>query len=359
MSTELALSPEGALPSEECWKAVEAHDARADGKFVYAVRSTGIYCRPSCSSKRPAREQVRFYASPQSAERAGFRACRRCRPQEAARQAQAVQSVCTYIQEHLEETLDLKTLGEQAGMSPAHLQRIFKRMLGLTPKEYADACRMERFKKHVKEGEPITEAMFEAGYRSSSRLYERAAAQLGMTPGVYRKGGKGMRIGYTIADCPLGRLLVAATEKGLCAVSLGETDACLEALLKAEYPAANLARDDEGLTRWIESVQGYWQGEPFSRDLPLDVQATAFQWRVWTQLQVIPYGSAVSYGQVAKALGQPGAARAVARACASNPVALVIPCHRVVREGGALGGYRWGLARKQALLEHEKATSDA
>ena len=357
MSMELALAPEDSLPSEACWKAVEAHDARADGKFVYAVRSTGIYCRPSCPSKRPAREQVRFYASPQGAEREGFRACRRCRPQEAARQAQAIQSVCAYIQEHLEETLDLKTLGAQAGMSPAHLQKTFKRMLGITPREYADACRLERFKARVKEGEPIAGAMFEAGYSSSSRLYERAAAQLGMTPGAYRKGGKGMCIGYTIADCPLGRLLVAATEKGLCAVSIGETDAGLEATLKEEYPAASLAREDEALARWIEAVRGYWNGDPPGRALPLDMQATAFQWRVWTQLQAIPYGSAVSYGQVAKALGQPSAVRAVARACATNPVALVIPCHRVVREDGTLGGYRWGLARKQALLEHEKATS--
>ncbi|HLV79681.1 MAG TPA: bifunctional DNA-binding transcriptional regulator/O6-methylguanine-DNA methyltransferase Ada [Chthonomonadaceae bacterium] len=357
MSIETTLSQDSFLPSEECWMAVEAHDARADGKFVYAVRSTGIYCRPSCPSKRPAREQVRFYASPQSAERAGFRACRRCRPQEAARQALAVETVCVYIQEHLEEALDLKTLGAHVEMSPAHLQRVFKQRLGLTPREYADACRLERFKARVKEGEPITGALFEAGYSSSSRLYERAATRLGMTPGAYRKGGKGMRIGYTITDCPLGRLLVAATEKGLCAVSIGETDAGLEAMLKEEYPAASLARDEAALASWIQAVQGYWNGDLSGGDLPLDVQATAFQWRVWRQLQAIPFGSAVSYGQVARALGEPNAVRAVAQACAANRVALVIPCHRVVRENGAPGGYRWGLARKQALLEHEKATA--
>jgi AraC family transcriptional regulator of adaptative response/methylated-DNA-[protein]-cysteine methyltransferase len=226
--------------------------------------------------------------------------------------------------------------------------------MGITPRQYADACRLNQFKTHVREGEPVTSAMYGAGYGSSSRLYERAPTQLGMTPATYRRGGRGMRINYTIVECSLGRLLVARTEKGICAVSLGESDNALEAMLTREYPAAEIHCDNATLGEWVSALLDYLNGQQPHLDLPLDIQATAFQWRVWEALRAIPYGSTRSYSEIARAIGQPTATRAVARACATNPAAMVIPCHRVVREDGHLGGYRWGIERKQALLERER-----
>ncbi len=344
------------------WQAVLERDKTADGSFVYGVRSTGIYCRPSCPSRRPRREQVSFFPLPAAAEQAGFRPCRRCQPRDASAndaQMALIQRACRVIEEHLDDGVTLASLSAQLYISPHHLQRSFKRITGITPRQYAEACRLDRFKSKIKEGAPVTSALYEVGYSSTSRLYERAPAHMGMTPATYRKGGRGMIIRYTIADCPLGRLLVAATERGICAVSLGEADATLEAALRHEYPAAQIQRDEASLGQWLSAFLNYLSGRQPDLNLPVDVQATAFQWQVWEALRAIPSGSTRSYSEVAQQLGQPKATRAVARACATNPVALVIPCHRVVRQDGHLGGYRWGLERKQHLLEQEKALAQA
>jgi AraC family transcriptional regulator of adaptative response/methylated-DNA-[protein]-cysteine methyltransferase len=348
------------MTDEHYWQAVLSRDNTADGTFVYAVRSTGIYCIPSCASRRPKREQVVFFARPEAAEEAGFRACRRCRPREATvyeLQGEMVQQACRFIEKHIDSHLDgtvtLEALGKEVSVSPYHFQRVFKRVMGITPRQYAQAYRLGLLKQQLKEGEQVTMALYNAGYGSSSRLYEQAPAQLGMTPSTYRQGGKGMRIGYTIVDCPLGRLLIAATEKGICAICLGDEDAVLETALFNEYPAAEIQRNGVELSQWVGVLLRHLSGQELQLDLPIDVQATAFQWRVWQALRAIPYGSTRSYGEVAEALGDAKAARAVARACASNPVALVVPCHRVVREDGGLGGYRWGMERKRQLLEQE------
>jgi AraC family transcriptional regulator of adaptative response/methylated-DNA-[protein]-cysteine methyltransferase len=336
---------------------VLARDRQLDGAFVFAVRSTGIYCRPSCPARRPRRTQVMFFPLPEAAERAGFRPCRRCRPQEAAPRdphAELVRRVCHWIQASEEGPVTLPDLAAEAGVSPSYLQRTFKRLMGITPREYAAARRLQGLKARLREGQDVTSALYEAGYGSSSRLYERSSAQLGMTPGTYRQGGRGMEIGYTIVDSPLGRVLVAATRRGVCAVSLGDADAVLEAALVAEYPRAVIHRDDSGFAPWVEAIQKHLDGREARLRLPLDLQATAFQLRVWKELQRIPYGRTRTYSQVARAIGQPKAVRAVARACATNPVSIVVPCHRVIREDGSLAGYRWGLERKAALLEKER-----
>ena len=343
---------------ENYWQAVLARDSRSNGTFVYAVRSTGIYCNPSCPSRRPQRDQVIFFSEPEAAEQAGFRPCRRCQPGGTVKpesQVELVRRACRYIEQNLDSLPSLASLSAQVHLSPYHLQRVFKRIMGITPRQYAEACRLGRLKAQLKDGEPVTRALYDVGYGSSSRLYERAPSQLGMTPTAYRRGGPGMHIDYTIVDCPLGRLLVAATAKGICAVSLGDDDTVLEAALFSEYPAAEINRDGDevNLSQWVNALVSHLNGQHPHIDLPLDVQATAFQWRVWQELQAIPYGSTRSYSQVAQALGQPRATRAVARACATNPVPLVVPCHRVVREDGTLGGYRWGLERKQQLLAQE------
>src|SRR6266446_4242239 len=344
------------MHEETYWQAVLTRDKHSDGTFVYAVRSTGIYCNPSCAARRPRREQVVFFPQPEAAEQAGYRACRRCRPQEASvyqLQLEVVQHACHYIETHLEGPLTLEALGKEVSVSPYHLQRVFKRIMGITPRQYAQAYRLGQLKQQLKEGETVTTALYNTGFGSSSRLYEQAPAQLGMTPATYRQGGKSTHIGYTIVDCPLGRLLIAATEKGICAVSLGDSDAVLETALHSEYPAAEIQRDGVELSQWVSTLLNHLNGQQPQLDLPIDVQATAFQWRVWQALRAIPYGRTRSYSQIAQALGDPKAKRAVARACASNPVAIVVPCHRVVREDGNLGGYRWGLQRKQRLLAQE------
>ena len=346
------------------WHGVLARDARLDGRFVFAVRSTGIYCRPSCPSRRPRREQVVFFARPEAAERRGFRACRRCRPGDAvgnSPQGILVRRVCSVIDEHLrknsEGTPSLADLSAQTGLSPHHLQRTFKRLMGITPRQYADTRRLGVLKSQLKKGDDVTTALYEAGYGSSSRLYERANGQLGMTPATYRRGGQGMRIGYTIVDSPLGRLLVAATQRGISALYLGDSDAKIEFALRREYPNAEIHRDRNGMGDWVRAILKHLRGLEERLDLPVDVQATAFQRRVWEELRAIPYGSTRSYSEIARAIGRPKANRAVARACATNPVSVVIPCHRVVREDGHLGGYRWGLDRKQALLKQERRLS--
>jgi len=339
------------------WQAVLERNSTEDGKFVFAVSSTGIYCRPSCPSKRPRRENVTFYRAAQEAEQAGYRACLRCRPRSISGNAQVemVKAVCRYIEQHLDEPITLSRLGAEFRQSPFHLQRQFKGVLGVSPRAYADSCRLNQFKSQLRAGHSVTRAMYDAGYGSSSRLYERTASQLGMTPDKYRRGAVAAPIRYTITDSPLGRMLVAATDKGICAVQFADSDEHLETGLKHEFPFAIRKRMDEALQSWKDKLLRHMKGEKLRSALPLDIQATAFQRRVWNYLQQIPFGETQSYGQVAKGIGRPKAVRAVARACATNPVAVAIPCHRVIRENGDMGGYRWGLKRKQSLLELETA----
>lgn len=342
---------------EQLWQAVLARDAQFDGIFVMAVKSTGIYCRPSCPARRPRRDRVTFFRLPEAAEQAGFRACLRCHPKRARLvdpQVEMVQRTCRYIESQDESTVTLAALSEHVGISAFHLQRVFKSVMGISPRQYTDAFRIARFKQRVRESGSVAGAMYDAGFGSSSRLYERAPTELGMTPATYGRGGRGAVINYTTAESPMGFLLVAGTKKGLCAVKLADSEANLEAELRDEFPAADLQRNDSAFRQPLHDLLAYLKGKQPRLDLPLDIQATAFQWQVWEHLRMIPYGQTKSYGQVAKAMGQPKAVRAVARACATNPVALVIPCHRVIREDRNLGGYRWGLARKKKLLENEK-----
>src|SRR5438067_3391957 len=357
---QLATSNPVAMNNPELWSAVLARDASRDGSFVFAVRSTGIYCRPSCPARRPRREQVSFFQIPEAAEQAGFRACRRCHPRRARAedpQSELVRQICYAIDEHDEEPTTLKTLSAETGVSAPHLQRTFKAVMGITPRQYAESHRLKQFKSNVKNGASVTDAMYDAGYGSSRGLYEKSSARLGMTPATYGRGGRGMRIIYTIADCSLGRLLVAATERGVCSVALGDADAELVKGLFTEYPNASIDSKDtaisSALNLWLNQVLEHLNGKTPRIDLPLDIQATAFQWRVWDELRRIPLGAARPYGEIANAIGKPKAVRAVARACASNHAALVIPCHRVIREDKSLGGYRWGLERKRKLLDTE------
>ncbi len=349
------------MNSKQQWQAVLDRDRAADGTFVLAVRTTGIYCRPSCPARRPKRENVEFFAAPDDAERAGYRACRRCHPRDAALpepQPEWIAQVRQHIEAHLDEPLTLEALSAQVNVSAYHLQRTFKRVMGITPRAYAEARRLGKLKAHLKEGDSVASASYAAGYGSSSRLYERASAQLGMTPSVYQKGGCGMHINYTIVECSLGRLMVAASQKGVCFVSLGNSEAKLLDELKHDYATATIARDDARLGQWVSVILKYVDGRQTTCDVPLDAQGTAFQWQVWRALQAIPYGHTRSYGDIAKSLGNPKAMRAVGHACATNPVALVVPCHRAVRADGSLGGYRWGLERKEKLLAHEQWMKD-
>lgn len=354
--------PPPTLPMPEparrkCLAAVAAHDARMDGAFVYAVRSTGIYCRPSCPSRRPSAGQILLFVQPDAAERAGYRACRRCRPRDAHGNPQAalIRRVCREIEAGAENGVSLGSLAERIGRSAAYLQRTFRRAMGITPRQYADALRVARLKTELRKGKDVTTAMHEVAYGSPSRLYEKSDAQLGMTPATYRRGGRGMNISYTVAPCALGRVLVAATERGISAVYMGERDAELVAALSKEYPQAEIRRGSKESGEWVRAVVQHLDGANPQLDLPTDVVATAFQRRVWEALRSIPLGETRTYSQVARSIGQPRAVRAVGRACATNPTSIVVPCHRVVRTDGALGGYRWGLARKKALLAQEKA----
>ena len=330
----------------ERWKAVMARDRRFDGAFVYAVRSTGVYCRPSCASRRPRRTQVTFFPIPEAAEREGFRACRRCHPADVNGGDPAVALVreaCRAIDAGTPLPGDRR------------LARAFKRILGITPRAYAEARRVARFKQELKRRKQVSPALYEAGYSSTSRVYERTHEQLGMTPATYARGGAGVDIVFVTLSTPLGRLLVAATDRGVCRVMLGDSASKLEADLRGEFDAADVREDHSGkLEGYVEAILSYLEGTEPHLDLPLDIRATAFQRRVWQELKQIPFGETRTYAEVAKAIGQPQATRAVARACATNPTALVIPCHRVVRGDGELGGYRWGAERKKALLEKER-----
>jgi AraC family transcriptional regulator of adaptative response/methylated-DNA-[protein]-cysteine methyltransferase len=337
------------------WNAVLTRDKSADGQFVYAVSSTGIYCKPSCASRRPRRQRVVFFDTADDAARAGYRACRRCKPDAASAVdpwIEKVRRACVYLA-NVDGHVSLAHLAARLGGSPYHLQRSFKRLVGVTPREYAEACRLRKVKRSLRRGESGTGAMLDAGYSSSSRFYERAASKLAMKPQVYRRGAPGKEIAYAIGDSPLGRLLVAATSKGICAVFLSESDATLERALKDEFPAATFAAGHTGLGKWMREIIRHLEGRRPRLDLPLDIQATAFQWQVWNALSRIPYGETRTYKEVAATIGRPSAVRAVAHACATNPVSVVIPCHRVVRTSGELAGYRWGLERKKALLAAE------
>jgi AraC family transcriptional regulator of adaptative response/methylated-DNA-[protein]-cysteine methyltransferase len=347
----VVLEPSPALSAEQRWRAVLARDRRYDGAFVYAVRSTGIYCRPSCASRRPRRDQVTFFPIPETAERAGFRACRRCHPADADGADPAVALVrdaCRALDEGRTPLADTHKLA-----------RAFKRVLGITPRQYADARRVARFKQELRRRKQVSPALYEAGYGSSSRAYEHTHAQLGMTPATYARRGAGVDIVFVTVATALGRLLVAATERGVCRVMLGDQVTTLEADLRREFDAARVRAEQGGrLAGYVEAILSYLEGREPHLDLPLDIRATAFQRRVWQELQQIPFGETRTYTQVARAIGAPRAARAVARACATNPAALVIPCHRVVREDGAMGGYRWGVERKEWLLERETAVEE-
>jgi AraC family transcriptional regulator, regulatory protein of adaptative response / methylated-DNA-[protein]-cysteine methyltransferase len=346
-----------AIRADDQWRAVMTRDRSADGAFVYAVRSTGVYCRPSCPSRRPRRDRVAFFGDPAAARAAGYRPCRRCGPDDqraADPWIDRIRRACVYLS-NVDGHPSLATLAQRIGGSPYHLQRNFKRIVGVTPRDFAEATRLARVKRGLRSAGDVTRALLDAGYGSSSRFYERAAPKLGMLPSTYRRGGAGVAIAYTIVDSPLGRLLVGATPRGVCVVAMGASDAELTAALAREYPAATITRAGANLSRWARAILAHVNGRQPRLDLPIDVRATAFQWQVWQALAAIPYGETRTYADVAVSIGRPTATRAVARACATNPVALAIPCHRVVPASGGVGGYRWGSRRKRALLDGERA----
>ena len=343
---------------EARWHAVVAKQAEADGRFVYAVATTGIYCRPSCSSRQPARRNVRFYETFTEAEQAGYRACLKCGGQprgEDDRHLTAVRRACREIEAAEDQAPSLDALAQATDLSPHHLHRVFKKMMGITPRQYWDSIRLTRLKDNLRCGEPVAPALYGAGYGSSSRLYEKSDGQLGMTPASYGRGGAGAVIAYASRPSALGLVLVGATAKGVCFVALGDAEATLITALQSDFPNAEMHRDDAGLGEMLDHVAAHLEGREPNVRLPLDVQATAFQRQVWQALSEIPYGETRSYGELAAAIGKPGAPSAVGRACGSNPVALLVPCHRAIGANGRLTGYRWGLERKQALLDQERA----
>jgi len=347
------------MENEVFWQAVKANDARFDGAFYTAVKTTGIYCKPSCRARLPKRENVDFYLSAADAEKGGFRACLRCRPRSIESidpQITKILRACEII--NAENTLSLEDLSSQLELSTYHLQRSFKEIIGVSPKKYAEAKRMDRFKSEIKVGSDVTTAMYNAGFASSSRLYEKASENLGMTPKAYQSGGKGMKIEYTITDCELGRILVGRTIKGLCSVAFADDDESLTDNLEKEFPNAEIVRNAAVLKEFVDEILKYLGGESKRLDLPLDIQATAFQMKVWELLRKIPYGETVSYSQIAERLGDKNKVRAVSKACAGNRIAVAIPCHRVVASSGKLSGYRWGINRKEQLLKVESDDSN-
>ncbi|MDF5718005.1 MAG: bifunctional DNA-binding transcriptional regulator/O6-methylguanine-DNA methyltransferase Ada [Rhizonema sp. NSF051] len=355
------LSVKYQMQQETLWQAVSDRDCSFEGKFFYGVRSTGIYCRPTCPSRRPNRNQVCFFESAQSAEAAGFRPCKRCHPQSETvlnTTKNKIMAACQYIEAQVDRIPTLLELGSHIGMSPTYLQRLFKQIIGVSPFQYADALRVGRLKQCLQGGEEIAHALYNTGYGSSSRLYEKAPQQLGMTPRIYQGKGATMRIAYTIVPSPLGYLLVATTEKGICAVKLGDEADVLERTLILEFARADILRDDHTYKEWVQAILDLIVRDLPDLDLPLDIQGTAFQKQVWQALQKIPYGETRTYTDIARDLGKPQAVRAVGNACGANPIALIVPCHRVVRSNGSLGGYHWGIERKQKLLAYEAKQSE-
>jgi AraC family transcriptional regulator, regulatory protein of adaptative response / methylated-DNA-[protein]-cysteine methyltransferase len=352
-----ALAKPVALEAERLWRSVVERDRREDGRFVYAVETTTIYCRPSCPSRRPLRKNVRFLASAAEAERQGYRACRRCRPQQALGPAEAVVERVRAALQQAEAPLTLAELGRRLSLSPSYLQRLFKQHTGLSPKAYSDARRFQQLKEALRTEDGVSAAIYAAGYQAPSRAYEKTRSRLGMTPSAYKKGGAGERVAYAIAESSLGRTLVASTARGVCRVAFGATDAALRKELRAEYPRAELVVAGPEVAKVVQDVVRAVDAPWKSAHVQLDLHGTAFQQRVWKALQDIPAGKTASYAEVARAISAPRAVRAVAQACASNPTAVLVPCHRVVRKGGALGGYRWGVARKRQLLDSEAGAS--
>ena len=335
------------------WSLVLARDGRADGRFVYAVRSTGVFCRPSCPSRRPRLENVEFFDTPALAQQAGYRACRRCSPTERNLQAQKIEAACRYIDDNLDITLSLTTISRHVDVSPFHFQRLFKRILGISPRQYQQARRAGKFRQALLSEGRVTDAIYQAGYSSSSRAYESIPAQIGMTPSAFRRKGEGVEIRYTVLATELGKMLIATTERGVCAVRFGESEAALVRELKQEFGSAEINRDDQRLEQVAAQVKQLLSGSAATANIPIDIQGTAFQQLVWETLRKIPAGETRSYAQVAASIGRPKAVRAVANACGSNPVAVVVPCHRVVHKNGGMSGYRWGVKRKKMLLEKE------
>ncbi|MBV8812491.1 MAG: bifunctional DNA-binding transcriptional regulator/O6-methylguanine-DNA methyltransferase Ada [Acidobacteriaceae bacterium] len=349
------------LRQDLCWQAVTKRDHAQDGRFYFGVVTTGVYCNPSCPARRAKRENVRFYETPEAAEHDGLRACLRCRPGTQPGddpRAKRIQAVVEYIEHHSQGKLTLDSLARIAGLSPFHLQRKFKASVGVSPRQYLDACRLRAFKSELRSGEGLLESVWAAGFGSTSRVYERGGSKLGLTPSQYRSGAEAVEISYLTMSTRLDLLMIAATDRGLCFVQFGENEAAMEEALRKEYPKASLRRVRETeagqLQAWAGTIRDYLNGKQPDLSLPADIRATAFQTRVWNFLRSIPSGEVRSYAAVAAGMGQPQAVRAVASACARNPVALLIPCHRVIRGTGDPGGYRWGLERKQALLEMER-----
>lgn len=345
-----------------CWDAMQARDTAFDGRFLYGVMTTGVYCRPSCSSRMPKRENVRFYAMAAEAELDGLRPCKRCQPLAKTADELAVRKMRElgrYIQAHSAETLTLETLAKRAHLSPSHLQRQFKKVLGVSPKHFIETCRLDTLKTQLREGTSVATATYEAGFGSSSRVYERAASRLGMTPKQYSAGGLDVAISWATSDTALGLLMMAASDRGLCFVQFGRSEDDLLNALRKEFPAAAITRmadgGDDQFMQWMASLSRHLAGQQPAGDLPVDLRGTAFQMQVWRYLLTIPPGELRSYTEVAQAVGKPKAVRAVANACAANRVAVLVPCHRVIRGDGHLGGYRWGLERKRTLIDQERA----
>jgi len=344
-----------ATTADPRWAAVLTRDPAADGRFVYSVRSTGVYCRPSCPSRRARPENVAFHATPADAERAGFRPCRRCHPQRPLAtnpHAAIVAELCRLIAS-AEHAPTLAELSQRAGMSPFHLHRVFKGVTGLTPAAWAKAQRTRRVQQELGRAGSVTAAIYEAGYNSSGRFYEEAGAVLGMTPRAWRAGGAATEIRFAVGECSLGSILVAQSARGVCAILLGDDPDALLAELQQRFPAARLVGGEAAFESLVARVVGLVEGPRLGLELPLDIRGTAFQQRVWQALRKIPPGETLSYAELARRIGAPRAVRAVAGACAANPLAVAIPCHRVVRRDGDLAGYRWGIERKRALLERE------
>ncbi|MGB1563924.1 MAG: bifunctional DNA-binding transcriptional regulator/O6-methylguanine-DNA methyltransferase Ada [Sinimarinibacterium flocculans] len=367
MKTSALLEQAGMKPDDDtCWAAVRDRDRAFDGRFFYGVLSTGVYCRPSCASRTPLRRNLRFYAVAADAERDGLRPCKRCKP--LARTAdeatiRTVRELCRYIQQHSDQNPGLEQLSRRAHLSPSHLQRRFKAVLGVSPKDFVESCRLDALKRKLRDGRSVAAATYDAGFGSSSRVYERAAHRLGMTPRQYRAGGRGVDISWALSETPLGLLMIGASDRGLCFVQFGASESELCGQLQAEFPQAAItpmpanARDQ--FAQWMQALSRHLSGRQIALDLPLDLRGTAFQMKVWNYLLKIPYGELRSYSEVAQAIGAPRAVRAVASACAANRVGLVVPCHRVIRGDGGLGGYRWGLERKRSLIDLERGVRTA
>jgi AraC family transcriptional regulator of adaptative response/methylated-DNA-[protein]-cysteine methyltransferase len=349
------------LDEEKCWEAVRVHDASQDGQWFYSVKTTGVYCRPGCASRQPLRKNVVFYETAAAAEAAGFRSCKRCRPNDgsqADRHIAAVERACALIRGR-DALPSLDELASAAGISRYHFHRVFKQITGATPREWGKAHRLDRFAARLDAGESVAEAVYAAGFGASSRAYEAAPVGLGMTPAARRHGGRGETIRFTTVKTAVGWALVAATERGICMTALGDEKAPLETELRRRFPAALIWPADDKLQRWAERIVQFVTDPAEQPDLPLDIRGTAFQARVWRALQKVPPGKTATYTEIAAALGQPKAVRAVAAACAANKLALLVPCHRIVRRDGDLAGYRWGIDRKRALLSAENAAAAA